>query len=413
MAVYEYKALTADGRQISGIVDAENPKTARAKLRKQGVFPTDVYLGHGTSAGTQRSVNLSREIDFKKYLTRIQPRDVSMLTRQLATLVGAGVTLIEALTALADQMENEKLQVILTQVREKVNEGASLADAMREHPTVFTDLFVNMVAAGEQSGALDAVLTRLADYSEGQVELRGKVMSALTYPAIMMFVSGLVLTVLFVFVIPKITKIFDNMKVALPWTTRVLIGMSEFATNYWWLAILTFVGGVYFFRRWVKTKKGRAVYDKQMLKAPVFGRLMRMVAMSRFSTTLATLLHSGVPLLHALKIVRNIVDNVVIAEAIDQARDSISEGHSIAEPLKQSGEFPPLATHMISVGERSGQLESMLLKVGEAYESEVDRVVSTLTTLLEPIMILLMGGMVLFIALSILLPMLQITQSIR
>jgi general secretion pathway protein F len=412
MAVYEYKALTSDGRNVSGIIDADNPKMARSKLRKQGIFPTDVYEGRGAKGG-KTALSLSREVDLKKYFSRVSSRDVSITTRQLATLIAAGVPLIESLTALTDQVENEKLKLVLTQVREKVNEGSSLADAMKAHPSVFNDLFINMVGAGEQSGALDTVLLRLADYSESQVKLRSKVVGALTYPMIMMFVSMVLMGFLFVFVIPKITKIFKDMKIVLPIVTRVLIWLSEFMVGYWWLVIIALVGAVYGFRRYVRSEKGRAVYDRYVLKMPIFGRLLRMVALSRFSNTLSTLLASGVPLLNAMKIVRNIVNNTVIAGAIDQARESIQEGHSIAEPLKRSGEFPPLATHMIAIGERTGQLEPMLLKVSETYETQVDGMVSTMTTLLEPIMIVAMGGMVAFIALSILLPMMQITQSIH
>lgn len=408
MAVYEYKALSADGKAISGIIDADNPKNARQKLRKQGIFPTDVYEGRG-----EKKLNLSREVDFKKYLTRVKPEDVAMLTRQLATLVGAGVPLIESLSAVTGQLENEKLKLAMTEVREKVNEGTSLAEALRAHPVIFSDLFVNMVAAGEQSGALDTVLNQLADYTESQVELRGKVVGALTYPFIMVAVSALLIGLLFVFVIPKITKIFTGMKITLPWTTRLLIATSNFVINYWYLVLVGGVALVYGLSRYLKTPRGSYLYDKYTLRAPIFGNLLRMVALSRFSHTLATLLASGVPLLNALKIVRNIVNNQIIATAIDQARDSIQEGHSIAEPLKRSGEFPSLATHMIAIGERSGQLESMLQKVGQSYEQQIDRMVSTMTTLLQPIMIVVMGGIVFFIALSILLPMLQITQSIR
>lgn len=408
MAVFEYKALNGGGRAVSGIIDADNPKSARQKLRKQGIFPTEVFESRG-----KKSLNLSREVDFKKYFQRVSNEDVSVMMRQLATLVGAGVPLIESLSAVASQLENEKLRLILTEVREKVNEGISLADAMRVHPTIFTDLYVNMIGAGEQSGALDKVLLQLADYAEAQEVLRGKVIGALTYPFIMAGVSTILIGLLFTFVIPKITKIFEGMKITLPLTTRILIWTSSFAVNYWYLVLLG--GGALGYGTWrfFKTDTGIALYDKYVLRLPIFGRLLRMVALSRFSHTLATLLHSGVPLLNALKIVRNIVNNRVIAGAIDAARESIQEGHSIADPLKRSGEFPSLATHMIAIGERSGQLESMLFKVSDAYNQQVDRMVSTMTTLLQPVMILLMGGIVMFIALSILLPMLQITQSIR
>ncbi len=409
MPVYEYKALTADGHTVSGIVDADNPKAARGKLRKQGLFPTDILEGKGAP----KVAALSRDVDLKKYLVRVTGRDVALMTRQLATLVGAGVPLIESLTTLTEQVENEKLRRILTEVREKVNEGSTLANALKEHGAVFSDLYVNMVAAGEQSGALDAVLLRLADYTESQVRLRGKVIGALTYPMIMVFVSMALLGFLFTVVIPKITKIFADMKVSLPLVTKVLIGISHFSASYWWVVILVVGATAYGIRRYVRTEKGRLRYDRLILRVPIFGPLLRMVALARFSSTLATLLHSGVPLLNAMRIVRNIVNNVIIAEAIDQARISIQEGHSIAEPLKQSGEFPPLATHMIAIGERSGQLEPMLQKVSEAYEERVEAMISTMTTLLEPVLIVTMGGVTAFIALSILLPMLQITQSIR
>ncbi len=409
MAVYEYKALSADGHAVSGIVDAESPKAARGKLRKQGLFPTDILEGKGVP----RVAALSRDVDVKKYLVRVTGRDISLMTRQLATLVGAGVPLIESLTTLTEQVENEKLRRIVTEVRGMVNEGSTLANALKEHATVFSDLYVNMVAAGEQSGALDAVLLRLADYTESQVRLRSKVIGALTYPMIMVFVSFALMGFLFAVVIPKITKIFADMKVALPLVTRVLIAISHFSATYWWVVLIVAAGTGYGLRRYIKSENGRERYDRLILRVPVFGPLLRMVALSRFASTLATLLHSGVPLLNAMHIVRNIVNNVIIADAIDQARVSIQEGHSVAEPLKQSGEFPPLATHMIAIGERSGQLEPMLQKVSEAYEERVEAMISTMTTLLEPVLIVTMGGVTAFIALSILLPMLQITQSIR
>ncbi len=409
MAVYEYKALTADGRTVSGIIDADSPKAARSKLRKQGMFPTDILEGKGAP----KTAALSRDVDLKKYLVRVTGRDVALMTRQLATLVGAGVPLIESLSTLTEQVENEKLRRIITEVRGKVNEGSTLANALKDHVSVFGDLYINMVAAGEQSGALDAVLLRLADYTESQVRLRSKVVGALTYPMIMVFVSFALLGFLFAVVIPKITKIFADMKVALPLVTRILIGISHLTADYWWLALILVAGAAYGVRRYIKTDKGRKRYDRFILRVPVFGPLLRMVALSRFASTLATLLHSGVPLINAMNIVKNIVNNVIIAEAIDQAKVSIQEGHSIAEPLKQSGEFPPLATHMIAIGERSGQLEPMLQKVAEAYEERVEAMISTMTTLLEPILIVTMGGVTAFIALSILLPMLQITQSIR
>jgi general secretion pathway protein F len=289
-----------------------------------------------------------------------------------------------------------------------VNEGSSLADALKEHPKVFSDLYVNMIRAGETSGALDVVLVRLADFTEAQAQLRNKIIGAMLYPAIMVCVGIAIVGILFVVVIPKVTKIFEDMNVTLPWTTRILIGVSGFARDYWYLILIAVPLLIYGARRYLKTPAGRAWWDRTQLKAPVFGELLRMLALSRFAKTLATLLASGVQLLVALDIVKNIVGNTLLAGVVEQARDAIREGESIAAPLKRSGQFPPLVYHMIAIGERSGQLEEMLQNVARSYEAQVEMRVAALTSLLEPIMIVLMGGGVAFIVFSILMPIMQL-----
>ena len=265
-----------------------------------------------------------------------------------------------------------------------------------------------MIRAGESSGALDVVLVRLADFTESQARLRSKVMGALTYPAAMAVVGGAIMLILFTVVIPKITKIFEDTQVTLPWTTKILMAVATFVSGWWWALLLLAAAGFWGFLRWKETPTGRGRWDRFKLTVPIFGRLIRTIAIGRFSRTLATLLKSGVPLLSAMDIVRNIVGNVRLAEVIDQARQAIQEGESIAAPLKRSGEFPPLVHHMVAIGERSGSLEEMLGNVADAYEDQVETTVSALTSLMEPLMIVVMGAVVAFIVFSVLMPILQI-----
>jgi general secretion pathway protein F len=322
--------------------------------------------------------------------------------------VGAGIPLVDALTALVEQVDHERLKRVLSSVKQRVNEGSSLADALAQHPKAFGTLYVNMIRAGESSGALDVVLFRLADFTESQARLRAKIVGTLTYPAAMLVISMLVMGILFTVVIPKITKIFEDTKVTLPWTTRLLIGFSGFVYNWWWALLLLAVGAVLLFARWRRTPEGRARWDVWMLQVPIFGSLVRQVAIGRFARTLATLLKSGVPLLTSLDIVKNIVGNTRLASVIEQSRESIKEGESIAAPLKRSGEFPPLVYHMVAIGEKSGELEEMLGNVANAYDSQVETKIAALTSLLEPVMIVLMGVAVAFIVFSILMPILQV-----
>ena len=312
------------------------------------------------------------------------------------------------MTALVDQVESPRLKKILGLIKQKVNEGASLADALAEHEKVFSNLYVNMIRAGESSGALDVVLVRLADFTESQAQLRNKIIGAMLYPAIMVVVGIAIVSILFVVVIPKVTKIFEDMNVTLPWTTRILIAVSSFARDYWYTMVIALPALAYGLRRWLKTPRGRRSWDRAQLRMPVFGELIRMLAISRFAKTLATLLASGVQLLTAMEIVKNIVANTLLAEVIEKARDAIREGESIAAPLKRSGQFPPLVFHMIAIGEKSGQLEEMLQNVAKSYESQVEIRVAALTSLLEPVMIVAMGGGVAFIVFSILMPIMQL-----
>jgi general secretion pathway protein F len=414
MPVFRYTGLDASGRPVKGLKDAESPKALRVALKREGIYLTDVFSDAGAKGGakggTGEAPSLMTRLKQARANRSVSTQEVSLTTRQLATLLHAGIPLVESLQALIEQVDNEGLKRVLATVRERVNEGRALADAMAEHPKLFPHLYVNMIRAGEASGTLDSVLTRLADFMETQQKLRSKVRGAMTYPVIMVVVAVLIISVLMVVVVPKITAIFDGLGATLPLNTRILIKSSQIMSDWWWLIFPSIGLCIFGLYRYVQTPKGRARYDKVLLKLPLFGKLLRMVAISRFAKTLATMLASGVPLLRSLEIVKNVIGNTVIANVVEKASVAIREGESIAAPLRRSGEFPPLVTHMIAVGERSGQLESMLENVANNYDSEVDNRVGRLTTALEPMMILSMGVIVGFIVLSILRPILMMNE---
>jgi general secretion pathway protein F len=406
MAVFEYRGIhVATGKAVKGYKDADNPKALRALLRKDGVL-----LSHASEESAEKTRKQKREIDVLAFLRRPTTADVAVMTRQLATLVRAGVPLVDSISALVDQVEKEALVRVLTTVRESLKGGTSFAKCLEVHPKVFPSLYVNMVAAGEESGTLEAVLDRLADFMEGQARLKGKVTAALAYPVLMMVIGIGMVSVLMVSVVPKVVSIFDNLGQELPWYTQLLIFVSNAFAGYWWLILILAVGSAWYFRRWRATPEGRLKWDALMLRIPVFGRLNLLVAVARFSRTLSTLLASGVQLLTAMGIVKNVLGNALLESIVVTAIGSIREGESIAEPLKRSGAFPPMVTHMIAIGEKTGQLEQMLDNVSRAYEADVETKVVALTSLLEPLMIVLLGGVVGFIAMAILMPLIQMNQ---
>lgn len=404
MPVYEYKGIDSVGKDVSGIIDADSDKGARIKLRRQGIFTTQIFL-----EGTKKS-SLSGGLRNFSLFQSVKTDEVAHMTRQLATLMGANIPLVDALGALQDQVENPLLKKSISQIKDKVVEGGRLADAMKAFPNIYGELYIHMVHAGESSGALENVLNRLADFTEAQAELKSKVKGAMMYPVIMAFVGTSLMLYLLVSVVPKIVKVFEDTEATLPLPTRILMSVSDFAQAYWYLLIVLLVLVGWGLRKYARSEKGRFKLDSLALKAPVFGQLTRKIAISRFSRTLSTLLKSGVQLLPALDIVKNVVDNKVLMQAIDVTKNSVKEGESIADPLKKSGEFPPIVLHMIAVGEKTGALEVMLEKVADSYDSEVDTTVGSLTTLLEPLLILVMGSVVSFIVLSILLPILKMSE---
>ena len=401
--------MTSDGRAARGHLDAESSRTARAKLRRDGIFVTDFSE---TAADVAARPGASRlEVRIQNPFRRVSMLDLSLLTRQAATLIGAGIPLVEGLGALAEQAENPRLKGALGQVRDRVNEGSAFADALAQSG-LFPDLYVSMVRAGEAGGALERVLERLADYLESQVRLRNKVSSIVIYPLVMLGFAMVVVGILVTVVLPQISQLLLSLDRPLPLLTQVIIALSDFVRGYWW-AIAAVIGAAAFgVRAVLRTRGGRDAWDRMQLRLPVVGRVVRLVAISRFTRTLATLLAGGLPITRALDAARDVADNTVLGRAIDRARESITEGQSVAQPLRASGEFPPLVTHMIEVGERSGELESMLAKVADTYDEQVETSVSRLTALLEPMLILVMVCIVIVIILATLVPLLEITSSL-
>lgn len=407
MAVYQWRGINASGKKVKGVQDADSPKSLRSQLRRDGVLVTEVV------EQSEAEKRQAREVDLKRMFRHVSSSDVAMATRQLSTLLRSGIPLVEALSALIDQLEQPELKTAFTDTRDKVNEGTSFADALKAHPKIFSTLYVNMVAAGEASGTLEAVLGRLSEFLENQARLKNKIGTAIAYPAFMAIMGTIIIVIMMTVVVPKVTSIFQDFNKALPWYTKTLIFMSDLMVNWWWLLLALLGLGIYGFRRWKATEKGRAQWDRALLKLPLFGRLLTLVSVSRFARTLATLLGSGVPILRAMEITRNVLGNTELMRVVDDARANVREGESIAKPLSQSGRFPPIVTHMIAVGERSGQLEEMLEHVAATYDEQVDTRVAALTSLLEPIMIVIMGGISGGIAFSILMPLLQINKFVQ
>ena len=408
MPAYAYTGLTAKGKSIKGVATADNLSALKANLKREGVFLTTVT--ESTNAAVQQAKGGGREIDLSALFDRVQPKLVAATTRLLATLLHAGVTLPESLKALTDQVESPRFKAILSDIAVRVNEGSSFAESLARYPKVFPQLYVNMVRAGEASGALETVLYRLSEFMEKQLEIKGRVSKALMYPIVLAILGAVIVTVLMVGIVPKITGMFEDMQAELPWNTRLLVFMSNFIAGFWWLILLAIGATIFFFRRWRATEAGRWLGDKIVLGTPVVQDLVRKIAIARFARTLATLLAAGVQLLAALDIVRTLLGNAVLEKVVGDARDNIREGEGIANALKRSGEFPSLVTHMIAVGERSGQLEQMLSDLADAYDRETTTTIERFTALLEPLTIVIMGGAVGFVIYSIMRPIMMITE---
>jgi general secretion pathway protein F len=404
MPIYQYKGMDRTGKEIKNSINVESVAAAKQRIKSMGIMLIEIkeQRAQGKSSGTlARLAGGSVPVD-----------DLAMMTRQLATLIKAKIQIVEALSALTDQVENDNLRLVLSDLKQKVNEGASLAKALQDHPKVFNSVFVNMVEAGEASGTLEIVLLRLADFTEAQVRLKNKIRGAMTYPMIMGIFGFLMMNVIFIFVIPQIAKIFISMKKELPLITQICIKISQILQNYWWAVFLGIFATIYLIWKWVNTPRGQSLWHQWQLRLPVLGILIKMINVSRFCSTLGTLLNSGVPILAALTIVKNLIPNVHMKDAVEKARISVSEGATLTGPLIQSGYFPALVTHMIRLGERSGELEPMLKIISENYEDQVQSKISGLTSILEPIMMICLGGAIGFIVFAVVIPMMNLN-SIR
>ncbi len=411
MPVYLYRGYRADNSKAVGIVDAESQRGANLKLRKNGIFPVNVVEQEQARRALQPGAAVAPASG--PQTGSLSQSDLALLTRQLGTLIVAGLPLVDALGILIEQSTDRGAQSIFADIREQVRGGSDFSTALGHFPDAFPSLYIHMVRAGETGGVLDQILFRLADFLEKQQALKHKVTNALMYPAVLSVVGALIVVLLLTFVVPKITTVFANMHEALPWPTVVLMAMSAFLNDHWLLLLLGTTATALALQRAAGTETGRTTVDRCILRLPLIGEVARKVAVSRLAATLSTMLGSGVGLLQAMEIAKRVMDNRVLEAAVQHSQESVREGESLAEPLRRSGQFPPLVTHMIAVGEQSGELESMLQRVALIFDAEVDRMVARSTSLIEPLMIVLMGLVVLFIVGAILLPIFQMGQMVR
>jgi general secretion pathway protein F len=407
MPIFEYRGLTRSGQNTKGIIDSENLRAARIKLKKDGIYVVDIKDKKSASnAANKKKKNQNSG-------KSVPVRDLALMTRQLATLIKANIPLVDALSAVSEQVENPTLKEAIADSKNAVNEGAPFYKSLAKYPKVFNTIYISMCEAGEMSGTLDTILIRLAEFTEAQNEMRSKVKTALTYPIIMLVVTLGMLGFLFVFVIPKMVLVFEGFPDAkLPWYTEVVFSFSGIMVNYWYIFLTVPTILYLMFKNWKSSTAGKRKWDGISLTLPVFGEVTRMVAVARFTRTLATLLTGGVPMLSAMQTVRNVVDNDIIASAIDDARDNISEGESIAGPLKKSGQFPPIVIHMVNIGEKTGDLENMLIQVSDAYDFQVKNKLESMTSLMGPVVLVIMGFAIGIIVFSVMIPMFELTGNI-
>ena len=396
MPDYVWRGVNRKGKKKKGEMEADSENFVRLTLRRQGIEPTKIK---------PKPKDLFENVKFLQ--PKVTEKDIVVMTRQFATMIDAGLPLVQCLEILFSQQENKTFKRILKNIKEDVEEGSTFADALKQHPEVFDDLFVNLVAAGEIGGILDIILNRLAAYIEKAAKLKKKVKGAMTYPIVVMVIAVLVVAVILIFVIPVFQSMFADFGKALPVPTQIVVAMSNFVKNYILYIIVGFVLLVFAFRRFYKTEKGRALVDKVVLEIPVFGMLLRKVAVAKFTRTLGTMISSGVPILDSLDIVAATAGNMTIEEAIRETRQSISEGRTIAEPLADSEVFPSMVVQMISVGEATGALDTMLGKIADFYDDEVDAAVDALTAMLEPFMMVFLGGTIGGLVVSMYLPIFQ------
>ena len=397
---YAYKVRDRGGNLISGTLVADNEALVLQRLREQGLTPLEVG-----KQGRGFNVDLTKK--------KVKLKELSVFSRQFATMINSGLPILRALSILADQTSNGELARVLNECRLDIEQGSSLSAAIQKHPKVFSNLFVSMVKSGETGGSLDSVLLRLADMIENEVKLRGKIKSAMTYPIAVVALVSLIMSGMLLFVVPQFKSIYAQLGGSLPMPTRVLLALSEIFKKYWYIVIAAIFAGRFFFRRWKATPNGREAVDAFKLRVPVFGTLFHKTALARFAGTLSMLLRSGVPILQALDIVSETVNNRTIAKAVQDVQGSVREGESMAKPLAKHTVFPPMVVQMIAVGEETGQVDVMLEKVATFYNQEVEASVDALTSLIEPLLIAVIGGAVGAAVIALYMPMFNIIKLIQ
>ncbi len=395
MSVFEYKGLDKSGRFLKGAIESESLKTAKLELKEQGIFLHDIKIK--THKSKQTPIFRSKNIKTK---------ELAVFTRLLSSLLKSGVPLVEALDSISQQIPSTYLRSSVSNLKDQVNEGKPFHLALKEYSNIFDSIYISLCESGEASGTLDDILEQIAVLMEKRSTIRNKVLMALFYPGMLMVIAVAVMIILCVYIIPNLMELFEDRK-DLPWMTQVTFSFSTFLINYWVALIVSALGLFAFFVRWKRTAAGKNIWDRFILSLPVFGRLVRTADVAMFSRILSTLLRGGVPVLKSMDIVKNVLSNSLIQEAVQKARENIKEGETIVEPLSRSGQFPPVVLQMIRVGEKTGELENMLEQISVSYDRQVDVEVSALTALLGPLMILFMAGIIVFILMSALLPMLD------
>jgi type IV pilus assembly protein PilC len=399
---YDYKVRDRIGNVVTGQLVGDNETLVMQKLREMGMTPVEVK---------KHKDGLKMEINLRP--GRVKLKELSIFCRQFATMVNSGLPILRALAILSEQTESKELQKVLLGTRLDVEQGASLSGAMAKYPKAFNDLFIAMVKAGETGGVLDTVLLNLADMIENEVELRRKIKSAMTYPVAVVCMVVLIMSAMLLFVVPQFQTIYASLGGQLPLPTQILLSASKIVRTYWWVVMAASIGGTIALRRFKKTPAGRLQVDRVKLKAPVFGPLFQKVALARMSSTFGMLLHAGVPILQALDIVKDTVNNKVMSAALEEVKVSVREGESIARPLAKHGVFPPMVVQMIAVGEETGGVDMMLAKVSAFYTSEVEATVDALTSLIEPLLIAFIGGAVGAAVIALYMPMFNIIKIIK
>jgi len=407
MPDYKYTAIDRNGAQTSGKIEATNDEQARQKLMAKGLMVTTLANDTGSTNQFAAAQAAPSKASFT-FGSKVSQNDVTIMTRQLATLIVAGLPLLRALELITKQERNPAFKVILANIADSVSQGNNLSEAMQAHPKVFDKLFVNMIRAGEAGGVLDKVLDRLAKFREKAERIQKKVKSALVYPGVVMSVAIIIVYILMVKVVPSFQKLLDGQKTEMPPLTKLVIGISQMLTVYWWATPILVFGIYFLLKQWLSTEKGKELFDRMIFRLPKVGTFVQIVSVSRFARTFGTLMASGVPILQSISITRDTLDNVVIAKSLERVHDRVRDGEPLSVPLEQSGVFPQMVTSMIQVGEETGQLPEMLNRVADIYDEEVDNAVTALTSIIEPVLIVFLAVVVGAIVLAMFLPLIAL-----